>query len=122
MGELFRTATAPLGERWSFWPETVGNRLAPVEINPRHAELAAGLSCSTLGALRIRDVVGGDHVYTRDHHIVPLAHGYMRPAPIPRRSAARSHVRDRSSQRAQAAAPPAASAPPDQQMGVAHHV
>jgi AraC-like DNA-binding protein len=38
-----------------------------VQIDLRHDRLpAARMSCATLGELRIRDVVGGDHVYTRD--------------------------------------------------------
>lgn len=50
----------------AFWLETVCEQILPVQIDPRHdAVPRAAMACAKLGALRIRDVVGGDHVYVR---------------------------------------------------------
>jgi AraC-like DNA-binding protein len=67
MGDQFVTGREPPGDRMAYWLETVCSQILPVKIDPRHDRIPdAGMSCNTLGALRIRDVVGGDHVYTRD--------------------------------------------------------
>ncbi|WP_248960973.1 helix-turn-helix domain-containing protein [Sphaerisporangium perillae] len=67
MGDKFVTSTQPPAQRLQFWLEVVCNQILPVSIDPRHDRVPqAGMACSTLGSLRIRDVVGGDHVYTRD--------------------------------------------------------
>lgn len=67
MGQRFVTGREPPGQRMAYWLETVCEQILPVKIDPRHDAIPdAGMACSTLGALRIRDVVGGDHVYTRN--------------------------------------------------------
>ena len=65
--DVFETSREVPGGRPGFWLDTVCTQILPVKIDLRHDRLpAARMSCATLGALRIRDVVGGDHVYTRD--------------------------------------------------------
>lgn len=67
MGDEFVTGREPPGQRMAFWLETVCEQILPVKIDPRHDRIPdAGMSCSNVGVLAIRDVVGGDHVYTRD--------------------------------------------------------
>lgn len=67
MVDVFETRQEVPGVRPGFWLNTVCTQILPVQIDLRHDRLpAARMSCSTLGELRIRDVVGGDHVYTRD--------------------------------------------------------
>jgi len=71
VGELFITGKEPPGQRMAYWLETVCSQILPVQIDPRHDRVPdAGMSCNALGALRIRDVVGGDHVYTRTDRLV----------------------------------------------------
>jgi hypothetical protein len=66
MAELFDTRRAVQRDHMAFWLETVCKQILPVQIDPRHdAEPRAAVACAQLGALRIRDVVGGDHVYVR---------------------------------------------------------
>lgn len=66
MAELFDTRQADQRERMAFWLETVCRQILPVQIDPRHdAAPRAAMACGRLGALRIRDVVGGDHIYVR---------------------------------------------------------
>jgi hypothetical protein len=65
--DVFETSREVPGGRPGFWLDTVCTQILPVKIDLRHDRIpAARMSCATLGALRIRDVVGGDHVYTRD--------------------------------------------------------
>jgi AraC-like DNA-binding protein len=65
--DVFETSQEVPGGRPGFWLDTVCTQILPVKIDLRHDRLpAARMSCASLGALRIRDVVGGDHVYTRD--------------------------------------------------------
>ncbi len=65
--DVFETQRQMPGGRPGFWLDTVCTQILPVQIDLRHDRLpAARMSCATLGALRIRDVTGGDHVYTRD--------------------------------------------------------
>ena len=65
--DVFETNREIPGGRPGFWLHTVCTQILPVQIDLRHDRLpAARMSCASLGALRIRDVVGGDHVYTRD--------------------------------------------------------
>ena len=67
MVDVFETRREVPGGRPGFWLDTVCTQILPVQIDLRHDRLpAARMSCAALGALRIRDVVGGDHVYTRD--------------------------------------------------------
>ena len=67
MGDIFETTSEAPGQRPGFWLNTVCSQILPVQIDLRHDRLPrARMTCATLGALRIRDVVGGDHVYTRD--------------------------------------------------------
>ena len=67
MGARYLTDQEPPGQRMAFWLETVCTQILPVKIDLRNDRIPkAGMSCSTIGALRVRDVVGGgDHVYTR---------------------------------------------------------
>jgi AraC-like DNA-binding protein len=65
--DVFETSSEVPGGRPGFWLDTVCTQILPVKIDLRHDRLpAARMGCATLGSLRIRDVVGGDHVYTRD--------------------------------------------------------
>jgi len=65
--DIFETSRQVPGGRPEFWLDTVCTQILPVQIDLRHDRLtAARMSCATLGDLRIRDVVGGDHVYTRE--------------------------------------------------------
>jgi AraC-like DNA-binding protein len=65
--DVFETSREVPGGRPGFWLDTVCTQILPVQIDLRHDRLpAARMSCASLGALRIRDVVGGDHVYSRD--------------------------------------------------------
>lgn len=66
MALVFDTQRAAQRDRMAFWLETVCEQILPVQIDPRHdAVPRAAMACAKLGALRIRDVVGGDHVYVR---------------------------------------------------------
>ena len=72
--DVFETSREVPGGRPGFWLDTVCTQILPVKIDLRHDRLpAARMSCASLGALRIRDVVGGDHVYTRDER--DIGHG-----------------------------------------------
>ncbi len=74
MADQFVTGDEPPGQRMAFWLETVCSQILPVKIDPRHDRIPnAGMACSNIGALAIRDVVGGDHVYTRDE--ADIRHG-----------------------------------------------
>jgi AraC-like DNA-binding protein len=67
VGDVFETTSEAPGQRPGFWLSTVCSQILPVQIDLRHDRLPrARMTCATLGALRIRDVVGGDHVYTRN--------------------------------------------------------
>lgn len=67
MVDIFETHRELPGGRPGFWRDTVCTQILPVQIDLRHDRLpAARMSCGSLGDLRIRDVVGGDHVYSRD--------------------------------------------------------
>jgi AraC-like DNA-binding protein len=67
VGDVFETESEAPGQRPGYWLNTVCSQILPVQIDLRHDPLArARMTCATLGALRIRDVVGGDHVYTRN--------------------------------------------------------
>jgi AraC-like DNA-binding protein len=66
VGELFDTRRHVGRERETFWLETVCKQILPVGIDLRHdAVPMAAMATNRLGALRVRRVVGGDHVYTR---------------------------------------------------------
>jgi AraC-like DNA-binding protein len=55
----------------AFWLDTVCEQILPVKIDPRHdATPRAAMACNRLGALAIRRVVGGDHIYVRDERDV----------------------------------------------------
>jgi AraC-like DNA-binding protein len=72
--DVFETRREVPGGRPGYWLDTVCTQILPVKIDLRHDRVpAARMSCSSLGALRIRDVVGGDHVYTRD--AIDIRHG-----------------------------------------------
>lgn len=71
MADTFVTKREPPEHRMAFWLETVCSQILPVTIDPRNDAVPdAEMACRSLGALRIRDVVGGDHVYTRDQRAV----------------------------------------------------
>lgn len=66
MGDLFNTADESARDRMAFWLETVCEQILPVKIDPRNdAKPRAAMATNRLGALRLRRIVGGDHVYER---------------------------------------------------------
>lgn len=66
MGDLFNTADEAARDRMAFWLETVCEQILPVKIDPRHdAKPRAAMATNRLGALRLRRIVGGNHVYER---------------------------------------------------------
>lgn len=66
MGDLYETAGQAERDRMAFWLETVCEQILPVQIDPRHDSVPrAAMAANRLGALRMRRVVGGDHVYVR---------------------------------------------------------
>lgn len=66
MGDLFDTRSEAERDRMAFWLSTVCEQILPVQIDPRHdASPRAAMATNRLGALRLRRVVGGDHVYVR---------------------------------------------------------
>lgn len=74
MGDLFDTRSENERDRRAFWLETVCQQILPVQIDPRHdAFPRAAMACNRLGALSIRKVVGGDHVYVRNENDVRKA-------------------------------------------------
>lgn len=71
MGDLFDTTREDERHRMAFWLETVCAQILPVQIDPRHdASPRAAMATNRLGALRLRKVVGGDHVYVRSQRDV----------------------------------------------------
>lgn len=71
MPAMFDTRTIERSDRLAYWLDTVCDNILPVDIDPRHdPEPLAAMSSSHVGALAVREVVGGDHVYTRDPHHV----------------------------------------------------
>lgn len=67
MADLFDTRRVSEPDRMAFWLETVCENILPVDIDPRHdPRPQAAMSCTRVGALAMRDVVGGDHVYLRE--------------------------------------------------------
>lgn len=66
MGDLFNTADEAASDRMAYWLETVCEQILPVKIDPRNdARPRAAMATNRLGALRLRRIVGGDHVYER---------------------------------------------------------
>ena len=66
MGDLYDTRGQAERGRMAFWLETVCAQILPVRIDPRHDSVPrAALASNRLGALQMRRVVGGDHVYAR---------------------------------------------------------
>lgn len=67
MADLYDTTREAQRDRMAFWLDTVCQQILPVQIDPRHdAVPRAAMACAQLGSLRVRDVVGGNHVYVRD--------------------------------------------------------
>lgn len=68
MSKLFDTSQASTAERLDFWTQTVCEQIVPVQIDPRGAEQLnrTAMRSTSLGALQVRQVVGGEHVYVRD--------------------------------------------------------
>jgi AraC-like DNA-binding protein len=67
MSKTFDTREAAADERLDYWTQTVCDQIVPVQIDPRGAEQLAGTAMRStgLGALQVRQVVGGEHVYVR---------------------------------------------------------
>jgi AraC-like DNA-binding protein len=67
MSKTFDTREAAANERLDYWVHTVSDQIVPVQIDPRGAEQLAGtaMRSTALGALQVRQVVGGEHVYVR---------------------------------------------------------
>ena len=67
MSRTFDTREASAAERLDYWTQTVCDQIVPVQIDPRGAEQLAGTAMRStgLGALQVRQVVGGQHVYVR---------------------------------------------------------
>ncbi|MET8209127.1 helix-turn-helix domain-containing protein [Streptomyces sp. NPDC005373] len=66
MGDVYDTRGAAERERMAFWLDTVCEQMMPVQIDPRHdARPRAAMACNRLGAINLRRVAGGDHVYVR---------------------------------------------------------
>ena len=71
MGDLYDTTRQAERDRMAFWLETVCAQILPVRIDPRHdAVPRAAMASNRLGALHMRRVVGGDHIYVRGEHEV----------------------------------------------------
>jgi AraC-like DNA-binding protein len=67
MSRTYDTRSASDAERLDFWTQTVCDQIVPVQIDPRGAEQLAGTAMRStgLGALQVRQVIGGEHVYVR---------------------------------------------------------
>ena len=67
MGRTFDTREASVAERLDYWTQTVCDQIVPVQIDPRGPEQLAGTAMRStgLGALQVRQVVGGEHIYVR---------------------------------------------------------
>jgi AraC-like DNA-binding protein len=67
MSRTFDTREASAGERLEYWTQTVCDQIVPVQIDPRGTEQLAGTAMRStgLGALQVRQVVGGEHIYVR---------------------------------------------------------
>jgi len=71
MGVVYDTRSESERDRMAYWLETVCEHIFPVQIDPRHdATPRAAMACNRLGALGLRRVVGGDHVYVRSERDV----------------------------------------------------
>jgi AraC-like DNA-binding protein len=67
MSKTFDTREAAANERLDYWVHAVSDQIVPVQIDPRGADQLAGTAMRStgLGALQVRQVVGGEHVYVR---------------------------------------------------------
>lgn len=67
MSKTFDTRAAAAAERLDYWTQTVCDQIVPVQIDPRGVEQLEGTAMRStgLGALQVRQVVGGEHVYVR---------------------------------------------------------
>lgn len=67
MTALYDTRRVVKSDRRDYWLETVCRNILTVDFDPRlDAQPQAAMSCTSLGSLSIREVVGGNHVYVRD--------------------------------------------------------
>lgn len=68
MSKVFDTRQASSAERLDYWTQTVCDQIVPVRIDPRGAEQLTGtaMRSTSLGALQVREVIGGEHVYVRE--------------------------------------------------------
>lgn len=69
MSRTFDTREASAAHRLDYWTQTVCEQIVPVQIDPRGWEQLTGtaMRSTSLGALQVRQVVGGEHVYVRGH-------------------------------------------------------
>jgi AraC-like DNA-binding protein len=67
VSRTFDTREASAAERLEYWTQTVCDEIVPVQIDPRGAEqlVRTAMRSTGLGALQVRQVVGGEHVYVR---------------------------------------------------------
>ena len=67
MSRIFDTREASAAERLDYWVHAVSEQIVPVQIDPRGVEQlgATAMRSTSLGALQVRQVVGGEHVYVR---------------------------------------------------------
>lgn len=71
MTALFDTRRVDKSDRMAYWLETVCQNILPVDFDPRlDVRTQAAMACTSVGALSMREVVGGDHVYVRDENHV----------------------------------------------------
>lgn len=72
MTRTFDTRTCSDAERLEFWTAAVCEQIVPVQIDPRGNEQLQGtvMRSTSLGALQVREVIGGRHVYVRDERDV----------------------------------------------------
>ncbi|MBY3553440.1 helix-turn-helix domain-containing protein [Modestobacter lapidis] len=56
-----------MSDRRDYWLQTVCRNIFPVDFDPRlDVQPQAAMACTSVGALSMREVVGGNHVYVRD--------------------------------------------------------
>jgi AraC-like DNA-binding protein len=67
MSRLYDTGRDSEGDPLGFWTETVCSQILPVRIDPRQdANLVhSAMRSTSVGALQLREVVGGEHLYER---------------------------------------------------------
>lgn len=68
MPRTYDTRSCSSRERLEFWTAAVCEQIVPVQIDPRGTEQLqkTAMRSTSLGALQVREVIGGTHVYVRD--------------------------------------------------------